>query len=110
MKRFFIIALAIIFGAFGTAWINGSAKAEESNKLQSQKTSRQRLRDGSNCTTEDGLNNRLNAPGDANTGNENRYRGGNGNGNGNGNKSGGNSSNGKGSKGKGSGKAKSQNN
>lgn len=91
IKLLTVVVAVSAFGVLGTAWWNGSTKAEETNKLQSQKTNRQRLRDGSNCTTGGELNKNTDSSNSTNTGNKNRYRGGNGN------KSGVNKSKGKGS-------------
>ncbi|MBN1573779.1 MAG: hypothetical protein JW984_11340 [Deltaproteobacteria bacterium] len=98
IKLLTILVAVFAFGSLGTSWWSGSARAEVSDKLQSQNTSRQRLRDGSNCTTGGGLNSNANtdASGSANTGNGNRHRGGNGNGGSSGNNSGVNKSKGKG--------------
>lgn len=90
IKLLTIFSAVFAFAALGTAWSSGSAKAEETNKLQNQKTSRQRLRDGSGCTTGggfniNGYNNNADTPGNTNTGNRNRHGGGNGSGGGSGN-------------------------
>lgn len=90
IKLLTVFSVVFAFGTLGTAWWSGSAKAEDTNKLQSQKNSRQRLQDGSNCTTGGELNNNTDSSNSSNTGNRNRYRGGNGN------KSGVNKSKGKG--------------
>jgi hypothetical protein len=96
IKLLTVFLALLTFGVLGTAWPSGAVKAEDTKKSQNQKTTRQRLRDGSNCTTGNGLNGNTDASNNTNTGNRNRHGNGSGSGGGNGNDSGVDKSRGKG--------------
>jgi hypothetical protein len=113
-----IIAAVFIFGALGIPTTVASAETSDTNRLETQKNTRQRHRDGTGNPADEQLNKKLNNSCDPDNGNQNRYRSNdsnsnssnNSNGNGgnknkgnknkdnknNGNKTGGGKSNGKG--------------